>query len=136
MARRKKPEAISVPTSSGRGILTRLQGKLAPHYVLRLYIAGTNLNSIRAIKNVRRLCMALRPSRVNLDIIDLFQQSELAKKDDIVAAPALIKEFPEPRRVFVGDLSDLDRVFTGLGIATRIEDEGIKPGQKEHPGRD
>jgi circadian clock protein KaiB len=56
----------------------------------------------------------------------LFQQAELAKKDEIVAAPALIKIFPAPRRVFVGDMSNMPRIFAGLGIITRIEDEGIK----------
>jgi circadian clock protein KaiB len=121
MPRRKKPETVIVQAGSGPDILPCLEGDLAPRYVFRLYIAGTNLNSVRAIENVRKLCATLRPSRCDLDIIDLFQQSDLAKKDDIVAAPALIKVFPAPRRVFVGNLSDTARVFVGLGIVTRIK---------------
>lgn len=121
MTRRRKPEGKVVPIG-GPGVLERLRGGLADSYELRLYIAGTNLNSVRAIENVRRLCKQLRPSRCDLDIIDLYQQPGLAKRDDVVAAPALIKLAPLPRRTFVGDLSDLKRVLAGLGITTAKQD--------------
>ena len=100
------------------GTAISVKSMLAASYELRLYIAGTNLNSVRAIENVRRLCKHLRPSRCDLDIIDLYQQPGLAKRDDVVAAPALIKLAPLPRRTFVGDLSDFARVLAGLGITT------------------
>lgn len=125
MPRRRKPEAKIVPVGNGSGVLARLEGQQAPAYEFRLYIAGTNLNSVRAIENVRRLCKTLRPSRCDLDIIDLYQQPGLAKRDDVVAAPALIKISPLPRRTFVGDLSDIARVIAGLGIAA-IKDVRIK----------
>ncbi len=125
MTRRRKPEGKIVPIG-GPGVLERLQGDLADRYELRLYIAGTNLNSARAIENVRRLCKRLRPSRCDLDIIDLYQQPGLAKRDDVVAAPALIKLSPLPRRIFVGDLSDFTRVFAGLGIVVAKQDVRTK----------
>ena len=125
MPRHRKPEGKIVPIGNGSGMLERLEGKRAPAYGFRLYIAGTNLNSVRAIENVRRLCKSLRPSRCDLDIIDLYQQPGLAKRDDVVAAPALVKISPLPRRTFVGDLSDIARVIAGLGIAA-IKDVRIK----------
>ena len=85
-------------------------------YHLRLYVAGTNLNSFHAIEIVRRLCDETIPGRVDLEVIDLYQQPELAKRDHIIAAPALIKVSPPPRRMFIGDMSDEQRLLTGLGI--------------------
>jgi circadian clock protein KaiB len=85
-------------------------------YRLRLYVAGTNLNSFHAIECLRLLCDELLPSKVQLEVIDLYQQPELAKRDDIIAAPALIKISPLPRRMFIGDLSDRKRLLMGLGI--------------------
>lgn len=126
MSRSRKPEGKVIPIGAGSDILARLAGNLAPKYEFRLYIAGTNLNSVNAIENVRRLFRTLRPSRCDLDIIDLYQQPGLAKRDDVVAAPALIKISPLPRRTFVGDLSDIARVITGLGITTAATDVRTK----------
>ena len=98
-----------------------LSGEPAESYEFRLYVAGTNLNSLRAIESVRNLCALVRElggSRCELQIIDLYQQPALAQRDGIVAAPALVKAAPSPRRIFVGDLSNSSRVFAGLGIVT------------------
>ena len=89
----------------------------ARQYRLRLYVAGTNLNSFRAIENVQQLCGKILPGRVLLEVIDLYQQPLLAKRDHIIAVPALIKILPRPRRMFIGDLSDRKRLLRGLGIA-------------------
>ena len=126
MTRRRKRKSNIVSIGVGSRVLSRLQGVPAESYVLRLYIAGTNLNSVRAIENVRKLCKSLLPSRCDLDIIDLYQQPGLAKRDDVVAAPALVKLSPLPRRTFVGDLSDFARVLGGLGITTAIKDVSSK----------
>ena len=90
----------------------------ARRYRLRLYVAGTNLNSFHAIQSLRQLCDEVLPGRVALEVIDLYQQPELAKRDQIIAAPALIKLSPLPRRMFIGDLSDQKRLLLGLGIQT------------------
>ncbi len=122
MKRRREPESKVVQAGNGRDVLARLEGRPSSLYEFRLYIAGTNLNSVQAIENVRRLCKNLRPSRCDLDIIDLYQQPSLAKRDEVVAAPALVKLFPLPRRTFIGDLADLTRVLAGLGITAAYPD--------------
>ena len=111
------PDVIATGIGSD-GLLQKLSGDPAPEYQLRLYIAGSNLNSVRAIEFVKRLCVALRPSECRYEVIDLYQQPALAKRDNVVAAPALVKIFPPPQRTFVGDLSDLGKVLNGLGITT------------------
>jgi circadian clock protein KaiB len=124
MKKRRSKEAKIIATGlRSDGLLEQLSGKALPSYELRLYIAGSNLNSTRAIEHVRDLCVRLRPSKCTFEIIDLYQQPGLAKRDEIVAAPALVKIFPPPSRTFIGDLSDSARVLTGLGITTaRIQD--------------
>jgi circadian clock protein KaiB len=89
----------------------------ARNYRFRLYVAGTNQNSFHAIKSLRRLCEEVLPGRVELEVVDLYQQPNLAKRDQIIAVPALVKISPLPRRVLIGDLSDRERVLDGLGIA-------------------
>ena len=89
----------------------------ARHYRLRLYVAGTNPYSFHAIENVRQLCDEVLPGRVELEVIDLYQKPELAKRDHVVAAPSLIKIAPLPRQIIIGDLSNRKRVLLGLGIA-------------------
>lgn len=94
-----------------------VSGKPASHYHLRLYVAGNNQNSFVAIQKLRNLCDHQLRGRAELEIIDLYQQPELAQRDHIVAAPALIKLSPAPRRMFIGDMTDTRRILTGLGIA-------------------
>jgi circadian clock protein KaiB len=98
------------------GIERLLSGKPARRYRLRLYLAGSNLNSFRAIQTVRRLCDEILPGRVELETVDLYQQPELAKRDHIIAAPTLIKIQPRPRRMFIGDMTETGKILAGLGI--------------------
>ena len=86
------------------------------HYVLRLYIAGMNPNSQRAIENVRKICAEHLPGRFELEIIDIYQQPIFAKEGNIVAAPTLVKELPPPLRKFIGDLSQTERILAGLDL--------------------
>jgi circadian clock protein KaiB len=121
--RRSKGAKIIATGLRSDGLLEQLSGKPQPSYELRLYIAGSNLNSTRAIEHVRDLCVLLRPSECRFEIIDLYQQPGLAKRDEIVAAPALVKISPPPSRTFIGDLTDTAKVLTGLGITTaKIQD--------------
>ena len=122
MARGKHEKNIVALGSNANDILEILRGLPSSKYGLRLYIAGTNLNSSRAIQQVRELCRLMHPSKCDLEIVDLYQQPALAKQDDILAAPALIKLSPSPRRTFIGDLSDIGKVLTGLGIVTKNKD--------------
>jgi circadian clock protein KaiB len=88
-------------------------------YVLRLYVAGTNLHSVRAIENTRRLCAEFLRGRCELQVIDLYQQPTLAQRDRILTVPALVKLSPPPTVRFVGDMSDTDKILRGLGIVRR-----------------
>jgi circadian clock protein KaiB len=80
------------------------QGQNGLRYVLRLYITGSTSRSQDAIRNIKRICEEDLKGRYDLEIIDVYQQPELAKKDQILAAPTLIKQLPLPLRKLVGDM--------------------------------
>lgn len=89
------------------------------YYVLRLYVAGQAPASTRALANLKEICEQRLKGRYSLEVIDLYQQPERAKVDQIVALPTLIKELPEPLRRIIGDLSDTERVLVGMGLDKR-----------------
>jgi circadian clock protein KaiB len=91
------------------------------HYDLKLYVSGSSTRSARAIDNVRSICDRHLSGRYRLEVVDIFQQPELASKHQLFAAPTLVKESPEPVRRLVGDMSDEDRVLHGLNIHRRDE---------------
>lgn len=84
--------------------------------VLRLYVAGTSDRSTRAILNARAILDEHVRGAYKLEVIDIFQQPTLAKDDQILAVPTLIKKLPAPLRRFIGDLSDRDVVLVGLDL--------------------
>jgi circadian clock protein KaiB len=85
-------------------------------YVLRLYVTGMTPRSRRAIENVRRICEEHLPGQYDLEVIDIYQQPTLAKGEQIIAAPTLIKKLPLPLRRVIGDMSSTDRVLLGLDL--------------------
>lgn len=86
-------------------------------YQLQLFVTGHTARSLRAIDNVKRLCDEMLAGRYRLDIVDLYQQPELASREQLIAAPTLVKRFPLPQRRMVGDMSDRGRLLAGLGLA-------------------
>jgi circadian clock protein KaiB len=88
-------------------------------YVLRLYVTGMTARSQRAIRNIREICEAHLRGRYELQVVDIYQQPVLAKGEQIVAAPTLIKQLPLPLRRVIGDMSDRDRVLVGLDLRPR-----------------
>src|SRR5271165_4112028 len=90
--------------------------RLLTNYRLRLIVAGSTHRSRRAIENLQRLCREHLSGRVDLEIIDIYQQPELAEKYKVIAAPTLVKLLPVPVRRIIGDLSQQDRVLRGLEI--------------------
>jgi circadian clock protein KaiB len=88
-------------------------------YVLRLYVVGMTPNSVRAIENMKAICEEYLQGRYDLEIIDVYKQPSLAKGEQIVAVPTLVKRVPLPLRRLVGDLSQKDRVLLGLDIVPR-----------------
>jgi circadian clock protein KaiB len=94
------------------------------HYVLVLYVAGMTVNSQEAIQNVTRICREKLAGRYSLQIIDIYQQPELAEDANIVAAPTLLKALPHPLRRIIGNLAQTDKVLVGLGLTTVADDGG------------
>jgi len=93
-----------------------LEGPQEERYILRLYITGMTPLSIRAISNIKKICEEHLQGRYELDVVDLYQQPQLAKGEQIIAAPTLIKKLPHPLRRIIGDMSKTDRVLVGLDL--------------------
>ena len=85
-------------------------------YVLRLYVTGMAERSAAAVAAVRALCEERLAGRYELEVIDLYQQPALARADQVVATPTLVKKQPSPLRRLVGDLSNRERILAGLGL--------------------
>lgn len=85
-------------------------------YVLRLYVTGTTPQSARAIANIKKLCEEHLKGRYELDVVDLYQQPEMAQDEQIIAAPTLVKKLPLPQRRIIGDMSRSQHVLAGLGL--------------------
>jgi circadian clock protein KaiB len=85
-------------------------------YVLRLFITGHTEKSRRAVRNITQLCERHLHGAYELEVIDVYQQPELAVEHQLVAAPTLCKLLPLPPRRMIGDMSDTGRVLAGLGI--------------------
>jgi circadian clock protein KaiB len=88
-------------------------------YVLRLYVAGMSPRSVRAIENIRKICEENLKGRYELDIVDVYQQPEYAKKEQLLAAPTLIKKLPLPLRRLIGDMSNKERILIGLDLVPK-----------------
>lgn len=86
------------------------------NYILRLYVTGMTPRSINAIENIRRICEEHLQGRYELDVIDIYQHPEEAKKAQLLAAPTMIKQLPLPLRRFVGDMSDEESILVGLDL--------------------
>ena len=90
---------------------------------LRLYVAGQTPKSITALANLKRLCEEHLAGRYHIEVIDLVRQPHLARRDDIVVLPTLVRQLPLPIRKIIGDLSNVERVLIGLDVLPRIDEE-------------
>ena len=91
-------------------------GDTTGKYILRLYVTGMTARSARTIESLRTFCEKHLAGRYELQVIDVYQQPELARTEQIVAVPTLIKKLPLPLRRLIGDMSDEARVLVGLDI--------------------
>jgi circadian clock protein KaiB len=85
---------------------------------LRLYVAGETPNSLAALANLRALCREYVPGRYTIEVVDLLAKPALARNDQILAIPTLVRQLPSPMRKIIGDLSDTERVLIGLDIVS------------------
>jgi circadian clock protein KaiB len=86
---------------------------------LRLYTAGQSPKSLAALANLKRVCEEHLAGRYSIEVVDLLKNPRLAKDDQIVAIPTLVRKLPEPLRRIVGDLSDTERTLVGLQLKAR-----------------
>jgi len=86
------------------------------HYSFRLFITGTTARSAEAVANIRALCEEHLKGRYDLAVIDIYQHPTQAMKEQIIAAPTLVKTMPRPIKRFIGNLSDHDKVVVGLNL--------------------
>ncbi len=86
---------------------------------LRLYVAGTTPESIKAFKNLKKICEEYLEGRYSIEVIDLLENPQLAKGEQIVAVPTLVRKLPQPLIKIIGNLSQEERVLVGLDIKPR-----------------
>ena len=88
-------------------------------YLLRLYVAGQTPKSVLAFKNLKQICEQHLQGRYDIEIIDLLENPQLARGDQILAVPTLVRRLPEPIKKIIGDLSNTERVLVGLDLRVR-----------------
>ena len=106
--------------SLGKEIQNSPSGNSDPStiYLLKLYVTSTTPSSSRAVANIRRLCEEYLPGRYDLEIVDISRNPEIAKTEQLIGAPTLIKTLPFPLRRFIGDMSNTDKLILGLDLRT------------------
>jgi circadian clock protein KaiB len=107
-AKRTRPVQPKVTTAPRRAASSR--------YILKLYVAGRSPKSVNAIANIKALCETNLQGRYVLEVIDLYQQPQLAQGEQIIAVPTLIRKFPPPLCRIIGDMSNTERVLVRLDI--------------------
>ena len=85
-------------------------------YILRLYVTGMTPRSTQAFAAIKTLCEEHLAGRYELEVVDLYQHPHLAREEQVIAAPTLVKQMPAPLRRLVGDLSDVERMLAGLDL--------------------
>jgi len=88
----------------------------AAQWELRLYIAGRTRKSVTAFGNLTRICEEHLKGKYRIEVVDLLKNPQLARGDQILAVPALVRKIPEPMKKIIGDLSNEERVLVGLDI--------------------
>ncbi len=118
-AKRAKPAKQARARRVPHDILPSVPITAAQH-VLRLYVAGCTVRTAQAVANLKAICEEHLNGRYQLDVVDIYQQPALAKRDQVVAVPTLIRQLPKPLRRIVGDMSRKDRVLVGLDLLPGI----------------
>ena len=87
-------------------------------FELRLYVAGQTPNSLTALNNLKKICKEHMDEQYRIEVIDLLANPQLARGDQILAIPTLVRNLPTPIRKIIGDLSNTEKVLVGLDLRT------------------
>ena len=93
-------------------------GKKSEFFELRLYVAGQTPKSLAALNNLKKICKEHMDEQYRIEVIDLLANPQLARGDQILAIPTLVRNLPTPIRKIIGDLSNTERVLVGLDLRT------------------
>ena len=112
---------IKGDSSVARALMKKVKESDKQKYVLRLYVAGMTPQSLQAIQNITRICEENLKGRYDLRVIDIYQQPTLARGEQIIAVPTLIKKLPLPLRKFIGSMADKEKILVGLDLQSKKE---------------
>jgi circadian clock protein KaiB len=90
------------------------------HYDLRLYVAGQTPKSLAAFANLKELCEQYLAGKYRIEVVDLIKKPQMAKDDQIIAIPTLVRRLPQPVRKIIGDLCDTQRTLIGLDLSEKV----------------
>lgn len=116
MSQSKRNKRTSRPANNNSSQVRRV-------YRFSLFVSGATAKSVRAIKNIKAICEKHLAGNYEIEVVDVYQQPERLSKEQVVAAPTLVKSHPLPVRKFIGDLSNTERVVGGLDL-NRTNAEG------------
>ncbi len=111
------------PKPATESFESALEDEKNKQFVLKLYVAGSSSRSLTAISNIRQFCEEHLQNHYRLEVIDIYQQPQSVRENQIVAAPTLIKSLPPPLRRMIGDFSKEERIFMGLDLSTDSDQE-------------
>jgi circadian clock protein KaiB len=117
--RASKGSAAGPPAAGGPASPAPAATPRSDYWDLRLYVAGKTPRSVAAIANLQRICEEHLSGRHRVEVIDLMARPELARQDQILAIPTLVRQLPAPARKIIGDLSQTERVLVGLDFVPR-----------------
>jgi circadian clock protein KaiB len=118
-SRRPAPRRRKAAANPEAALVKAAAGRRGAKYVLRLYVAGMTPRSSAAIRAITQICEEHLKGRYVLDVVDIYRQPTLARGEQIIAAPTLIKRLPLPLRRMIGDMADTERILVGLDLRSK-----------------
>lgn len=116
MGKKSAPKKVNGSRPKKASVLKKEKPQTTESWMMRLYVAGQSARSQAAITNLRHICDTYMPGRCRIEVVDLVRNPELAKADQIVAIPTLVRKLPVPVRRIIGDLSATDKVLLSLEL--------------------
>ncbi len=112
----RKTKKTPDPVNKAEDLERAIQNSNQTHYVLRLFVTGITPRSTIAIQNIKKICEENLKGRYDLEVVDIYQEPDQIRDEQVLAAPTLIKKLPLPLRRIIGNMSDKDRILVGLDL--------------------